>query len=190
MSGATGRMRSALQLEWRFRLALYAAFALLVATGAAWLIADRLKDAPAGDAREVWQQTAAWLLMIHGGGAMVGLLLLGALIPAHAMRAWRARRNRITGTAMASINTALIATGFGLYYFGSEMLRPLASGMHTAAGFILPALIVIHVLFGRRGRKRNSAGIRPADRVLTCIDSNLRRSDVCSSTGESVTSSM
>jgi hypothetical protein len=150
-----------LRLEWRFRLALYGAFALLVVTGAAWLAADRLKDAPFDDAaRELWQQAAAWLLMIHGGCAMVTLMLFGALIPVHAMRAWRARRNRITGTAMASINAALIATGFGLYYFGSETLRPLASVAHIAVGFVLPLMIVVHVVTGMRSRSRNEFGGR------------------------------
>jgi hypothetical protein len=127
--------------------------ALLVASGAAWLVADRLKDAPDNDAaRELWQQAAAWLLMVHGGCAMVALMMLGALIPVHAMRAWRVRRNRLTGTAMASVNAALVASGFGLYYFGSETLRPLASEVHIVIGFVLPVLIVVHVLTGMRSR--------------------------------------
>ena len=142
-----------MRLEWRFRWALYVVLVLLAASGAAWLVADRLKDAPDNDAaREVWQQTAAWLLMIHGGFAMVALMMLGALIPVHAMRAWRARRNRLTGIAMAGVNAALIASGFGLSYFGSETLRPLASDVHIVIGFVLPLLIVVHVLTGMRSR--------------------------------------
>jgi hypothetical protein len=38
-----------------------------------------LKEAPNG---ELWQQ-AAYLLMIHGGAAMLTLMLLGALFPVH-----------------------------------------------------------------------------------------------------------
>src|SRR6266566_5690520 len=57
-----------MRLESRFRAALYGVFALLFVTGAAWFVADRLKDTPDG---ELWQQIAASLLMIHGGAAMV-----------------------------------------------------------------------------------------------------------------------
>lgn len=78
-----GKMPSALQLDCRFRWALYAAFSALFMTGAVWLFAVALKDAANG---EFWQQTSASLLMIHGGTAMVTLILLGALIPIHIRR--------------------------------------------------------------------------------------------------------
>src|ERR1700692_878537 len=114
-------MASALALDRRFRWALYAAFMLLFATGAAWLIADQLKDSPSS---EFWQAMAANLLMIHGGAAMAVLLLLGALFPTHIARAWRGRLNRVTGIFMVTFNTVLIVTAFGLYYLGSDVVRP------------------------------------------------------------------
>ena len=43
-SRRNGKMSSALQLDRRLRWSLYAAFALLFATGAAWLLADQLKE--------------------------------------------------------------------------------------------------------------------------------------------------
>ena len=140
-------MRSALQLDDRFRFGLYAAFAVLFATGAVWLIADNLKDSDSG---EFWQRVAADLLAIHGGAAMVTLLLLGALIPVHVQRAWRGRLNRVTGIVMASANGVLIVTAFGLYYAGSDVFRSWISDVHIAVGLILPALIVIHIVIGRR----------------------------------------
>ncbi len=45
------------------------------ASGAAWLVADPLKETSNG---ELWQQAAAYLLMVHGAAAMVTLTLLGA----------------------------------------------------------------------------------------------------------------
>ena len=136
-----------MRLEPAFRYALYAAFALLFMTGAGWLLADQMKETVSG---EGWQAAAADLLMIHGGAAMATLLLLGALFPLHVRRGWRARRNRIAGVAMVTCNAALILTAFGLYYFGSEMLRPWASGVHIAVGTILPFLLLVHVVVGRR----------------------------------------
>jgi hypothetical protein len=138
-----------LRLDPRFRFALYAAFATLFITGIVWLVADALRDAPTG---EIWQEIAAYMLMFHGGAAMVTLILLGALVPLHVQRAWRSRRNRVTGPAMVTVNAVLIATAFGLYYFGLEALRPWMSSVHTVVGIALPVLFVVHVLLGRRSR--------------------------------------
>src|SRR5258708_20901614 len=136
-------MPSALQLDPRFRRALYAAFATLFITGVAWLIADGRKDSASGEA---WQAASAYMLMIHGGATMVLLLLLGALFPVHIPRAWRSRRNRLTGTVMVTFNLLLIVTAFGLYYPGSDIVRPWISHAHIPAGLFLPALILIHVV--------------------------------------------
>jgi hypothetical protein len=124
------------------RFAVYAAFAVLFASGAAWLVADCMKESAEG---EIWQSSAATLLMLHGGTAMLTLMLLGALIPVHIGRAWRARKNCATGIIMAVCNVVLIATAFGLYYLASEALRPWASDIHIAFGLALPLLMLVHV---------------------------------------------
>lgn len=156
-------MSSALQLDRRLRWGVYAAFALLLATGAVWLLADQLKDSPDG---ELWQSTAANMLMVHGGAAMLTLLLLGALFPIHIARAWRGRLNRISGSIMVICNAVLILTAFGLYYLGAETLRPWASDVHIAAGFVLPALIAVHIWLGRRLSKNRALArsAKPAPR--------------------------
>ncbi len=135
------------RLEPPFRFAIYSAFAVLFATGAAWLVADRLKESSEG---EIWQESAAYLLMLHGGAAMVTLMLLGALFPLHIGRAWRAGKNRATGVVMLAFNAVLIATAFGLYYLGSEILRPWASGLHIAFGLAMPLLFLAHIKTGRK----------------------------------------
>jgi len=117
-----------------------------VLTGAGWLVADWQKDS--GD--EIWQQSIAYLLMVHGGVAMIALLLLGALIPLHMLRAWRGRRNRISGSVMATFNAVLIASAFGLYYLGAETVRPWMSWIHIVAGFSLAAWFPLHIYWGRR----------------------------------------
>jgi hypothetical protein len=136
-----------LRLKPSFRRSIYAAFAVLFVTGAAWLVADWQKDISAD---EIWQQLAATMLMVHGGAAMITLLLLGALIPLHLLRSWRAGKNRISGSVMATLNAALIATAFGLYYLGSETLRPWISWIHIAAGFSLALWFPVHIIWGRR----------------------------------------
>jgi cyanate permease len=139
------------RLDFRFRYALYAAFSTLFISGALWLAADSLKDAPDG---ERWQAISANLLMVHGGAAMVTLMLFGAMVPIHLLRAWRAKRNRWTGGVMAVLNAILIITAFGLYYLGGEEVRPWMSNIHLGAGFSLPLLLFIHILRGRGARPR------------------------------------
>ena len=149
MSGLrrTGRTPSALQLDAGLRFGLYAIFAVLFVTGAVWLIADRSKES--ADA-EFWQAMSAALLMIHGGAAMVTLVVLGALIPVHIRRAWLSRKNRVTGTVMATANVVLVATAFGLYYAGSDVLRAWTSDVHIAVGLAFPILLTTHIVIGRR----------------------------------------
>jgi hypothetical protein len=136
-----------LRLEARFRTTLYAVAAALVVTGGAWLLVDRLKPI---DLMETWQRTAAYLLMLHGGAAMLMLLLLGAIIPMHVAVAWRRGKNRVSGSVMLVSNAVLIATAFALYYSGSETWRHQASVLHTGFGLGLPLLWVLHVWRGKR----------------------------------------
>jgi hypothetical protein len=136
-----------LRLDPYFRLALYGVIAILFITGIAWILADRMKEAENGDA---WQTSAAWLLTVHGGAAMVTLMLLGALAPLHVLRALRNGRNRLLGIGMLMLNGTLIATAFGLYYAGSDVLRSWVSDVHIAAGLAFPCLLLIHVVAGRR----------------------------------------
>jgi cation transport ATPase len=135
------------RLDPPFRFAIYIAFAVLFVSGAAWLAADQLKETSNG---EIWQQAAATLLMVHGGAAMVTLMLLGALFPVHIGRAWRAKKSRLTGIVMLAFNAVLIATAFGLYYSASEILRPWASDLHIAFGLAMPLLLLAHIKTGRK----------------------------------------
>lgn len=136
-----------MRLKSSFRYSVYATFAALFSTGAGWLVADWEKNFSSD---EIWQQTAANLLMVHGGAAMLTLLLLGALIPLHVQRSWRSGKNLVSGSVMVTLNAALVVTAFGLYYLGSEAVRPWMSWIHIVAGFSVPALFVIHIFLGRR----------------------------------------
>ena len=88
---------------------------------------------------------------------MVTLMLFGALLPVHVNRAWRGKRNRVSGTIMVTLNAVLVATSFALYYTGSEALRPWMSDLHIATGLCLPAVLVAHIVLGRRGSSQQPA---------------------------------
>jgi hypothetical protein len=139
-----------LQLEPGLRFWSYAVFATLVTTGTIWLVADLLKD-PEG---EIWQMIAANMLMLHGMTAMIALILIGVMIPLHVLRSWRAGKNRISGAVMIGANAVLVATAWGLYYAGSDLLRTVVADVHIAVGLALPVLAIAHVVLGRRARNR------------------------------------
>ena len=120
---------------------------VLFLSGALWLLTDRLKQLSSG---EMWSRMSTSLLMLHGAGAMVMLVLFGGLLPFHVRVGWRRKRNRATGTVMLAANAALIVTAFGLYYAGAEPVRDWASTVHTGVGLALPALLVLHIVRGRR----------------------------------------
>src|SRR3984893_8625176 len=71
----TGREPDTTRLKSAFRVALYGIFALLFVSGVVWLLADKMKYDAEADT-EMWQQTASFLLTLHGGAAMVTLMLL------------------------------------------------------------------------------------------------------------------
>jgi small-conductance mechanosensitive channel len=138
-----------LRLDPGLRFWNYAAFATLLVTGVIWLVADQLKASENG---EMWQAIAADALMLHGTTAMIALILLGAMIPLHVQRSWRAGKNRITGSVMVATNALLVVTASGLYYAGSDLLRTFVANVHIVAGLAVPALIVTHIVLGRRFR--------------------------------------
>jgi small-conductance mechanosensitive channel len=170
-----------MRLKTAFRFGLYGIFAILFASGAVWLLADQMKNNADNDT-EMWQQAAAFLLSLHGGAAMVTLMLLGALGPMHVQRAWRAKKNRVTGIVSIAMYGLLIATAFGLYYLGSEVLRPWISTIHIAFGLAVPAVITAHVMVGRasvvamtqevRVRRTSGATLVPADVPAEAVLSN------------------
>ncbi len=120
---------------------------VLFLSGVLWLLTDRLKQLSSG---ELWSRMSTSLLMLHGAGAMVMLVLFGGLMPFHVRVGWRRKRNRTTGMVMLAANAALVVTAFGLYYAGAEPVRNWASTVHTGVGLALPALLAVHIVRGRR----------------------------------------
>lgn len=136
-----------MRLDPRCRAAFYGIASVLFGTGAADLAVDRWQDPLAPGA---WREAGVYLIMAHGGAAMLFLLILGSLAALHIPTAWRSGGNRTTGVAVLASNAVLIVTALGLYYIGSETLRPWVSDLHLAVGLGFPALLAAHVALGRR----------------------------------------
>ena len=147
-----------MKLSLRTQRWFYAVFGVLFFSGLLWLISHYILEGP-GDFSSPYHQLEAWLIKIHGGAAMLSLLVLGVLIPTHMRLGWKQHRNRRSGIIIASTCMILVVSGYGLYYLGNEQWRSIASWMHSALGVGFPLILLIHILMGRgkrRGRPHRS----------------------------------
>ena len=134
-----------MRLAASLRLSLYAATAVLLTTGLAWLAA-----------RSAAPRLAAPLMSVHGACAMVIGAVAGAIAALHVPAAWRETRNRASGMVLATLLIVAAATGWLLYYAGGESLRAAASVLHWVLGIGIPALLAAHIFLGRRSRRSSA----------------------------------
>ena len=134
-------------VRWQ-RVALYVTGALLLATGSAWLLLHY--STAAG---ELPNPLEAWSLRLHGLAAFSGLFVLGVLSATHIPQGWRLSHRRrwagqrSSGVLLCVIGALLALTGYLLYYFASEALRPALGWAHAFVGVVMGVLIASH----RRG---------------------------------------
>ena len=146
---ANNRSYESVTLPAWLRWSLYLATIVLFATGGVWLIV-RYGMRPAGD--DMPHPAEPWILRVHGFAVMVGLFIYGSLLRAHMLKAWALKRNRITGTCVATVLALLTMTGYMLYYVGGETSRPIISIAHWVIGLVIGALLPLHIWRGRRSQ--------------------------------------
>ena len=147
------RARGHYALTSRHERWVVASGVVLAASGALWLLGHYLLARP-DEFGAIVHPFEGWALKFHGAASMVFLVVLGSVLPVHARRAWHAKRNRRTGATVLSVAAFLLVTGYGLYYSGSESLRPWISVGHWAIGLIGVPLLVLHATLGRRAAAR------------------------------------
>lgn len=129
------------------RRTLYATGALLMLSGAAWLAVHYAVGAGAGD---LPHPAEAWLLRVHGLGAFAGLFVLGVLAAGHVPQGWRYTGRhrwdgqRSSGITLCVIGAALALSGYLLYYFAPENIRPALGWAHAFVGACMAVLTVSH----------------------------------------------
>jgi hypothetical protein len=148
-----GRNPTDFRLERWHRWCLYGSCAWLVATGVLFLIGHFFLR-PASAFGEAVHPLEPWSMRLHGAGAMVALFFLGSIMNGHIRRALKSGRNLYSGLAMIVSLLALTATGYGLYYVGSESDRPVWSTVHWLIGLVLPVVFILHIVLGRLSRPR------------------------------------
>lgn len=139
------------KLERWHKYALYGLVAALFASGLAWLLARYLLR-QAGEFGETIHPLEHWAMQFHGALIVPMSFLAGGLLFLHMRRAHRAGRNRNSGWSMIAGLLWLSLTGYALYYFASDTLRPYWSVTHWGMGCALPLLLWLHIRLGRRAK--------------------------------------
>lgn len=138
-----------LRIERWLRFSIYGVAAWLCATGALWLLAHYFMR-PVSEFGEGVHPLEPWSMKLHGAGAMAALFFVGSLLNIHLRRAVRAGRNLVSGWSMIVFLAALTITGYALYYIANEENRALWSLAHWIPGLIFPALLILHIVLGRK----------------------------------------
>ena len=132
--------------RWQ-RATLYLSGVILLATGILWLAIHYSVGAGAG---ELPHPLEPWTMRLHGLAAFVGLFMFGALAGAHIPHGWRMSgrhrwaQQRGSGLALCSVAALLALTGYLLYYFAPETLRPTLGWVHSAVGVVMGVLLLAH----------------------------------------------
>ena len=134
---------------------VYWSSVLLFATGALWLLFHYFVRVH-GEFGDRPHALEIWWLRLHGAAAMLTLLVLGSLVPIHVRRGWHQRKNLLAGAILGTLAVTLIASGYALYYFGGEDVRPWISALHWLIGLSAPLVLTWHIWRGRQHRKRSS----------------------------------
>ncbi len=146
---ANGPRPVALRIERWHRFCIYGVTAWLALTGVSWLIAHYFMR-PVTEFGEGVHPLEPWSMKLHGAGAMATLFFVGSLLNIHLRRAIKAGRNLASGWSMIVFLGALTLSGYGLYYLATEQNRPLWSTTHWAIGLLFPALLILHIVLGRK----------------------------------------
>lgn len=144
-----GQRPAGLRIERWLRFSIYGIVAWLAASGVLWLVA-RYFMRPVSEFGEGVHPLEPWAMKLHGAGVLAALFFVGSLLNIHLRRAVKAGRNLFSGWSMLVLFAELTLTGYALYYLADEQNRPLWSLAHWSVGLVLPALLILHIVLGRK----------------------------------------
>ena len=138
-------LRSANRLPGWQKAVFYVSSGTVLASGLAWLA---LHYGRADDALP--SAFEPWTMRLHGLAAFAILFVLGALAATHVPRGWRLSqrvhraRQRSSGMVLCLLAGACVLTGYLLYYFAPDPVRPALGWVHSALGVVAAGLVAFH----------------------------------------------
>ncbi len=104
-----------------------------------------------GLVKHAWQFPA---LQVHGFGAFIMMICFGFLLGSHIQYSWKIKRKRKSGIALIAMPVFLIITAYLLYYIAQDDAREVIAYAHLAVGFMLPVVLISHILTKIKLKKR------------------------------------
>lgn len=109
-----------------------------------------------GLVKHAWQFPA---LQVHGFGAFMMMICFGFLLGSHIQYSWKTKKKRKSGLALIVMPAFLIITAYLLYYIAQDDLRDLIAYAHLAVGFMLPVVLILHIVTKIKLKKIKPKGL-------------------------------
>ena len=139
-----------MKLTFIQRFFCYLTFFTLFFSGVIWLILN-----PLISENFSFLSFQVWSLRLHGAASFGFLIVFGMILSTHVSFNWQVKKNRrISGIILIVFLVILIASGYGLYYVGSENLRSFTSYLHWIIGIFCAGIFIIHFLLKTRIRDK------------------------------------
>ena len=144
-------------LSWQRKL-IYWTVSLLVLSGLIWLAAHWAMPSEqllANDTAEINAKLAVsmqfkyWSIRVHSFVAMIVLIVIGSLIPAHMLARYKRTQNVWSGAVNIAAFIVLTLTGYMLWYVSEGGTKQWATWLHWAIGVALPIVLAVHIKLGK-----------------------------------------
>ena len=94
-------------------------------------------------------QLKYWSIRVHTFVALVVLIVIGSLIPAHILARWPLKRNIWSGVVNIAAFIVLTLTGYMLWYVSEGGIKQWATWLHWVIGMALPIVLAVHIKLGK-----------------------------------------
>jgi hypothetical protein len=91
----------------------------------------------------------------HGWSIPPFLIVFGVIWRVHILRGWQLRKNILSGAVVLLVFIALTATGWAIYYSGSDEVQKMSAEWHTWLGLAVTLILFLHAVLGWRARTQN-----------------------------------
>ena len=144
-------------LSWQKKL-IYWSVSLLTLSGILWLLAHWATPSEqllASDTQQIntklamCMQLKYWSIRLHTVVALVTLIVIGSLIPAHILARLRLKQNVWSGSVNIATFIVLTVTGYMLWYVSEGGIKQWATWLHWVLGLTVPIVVTVHVKLGK-----------------------------------------
>lgn len=99
-----------------------------------------------------WVKSHFWRVL-HGWSIPPFLIIFGVVWRVHILRGWQLKKNILSGVITLLIFIILTATGWMIYYSGSDDVQRISAQVHTWLGIAISVVLFAHAVLGWRTRE-------------------------------------